>query len=232
MTTQYNSKFDIAGLNAIELCTELSQRRDLEHLYKELPNDLIIQPLAGAKKFEINYDMIHGDMIRIAIQEPRIVNNGLMSVKLQLKGIMNRNGDLVPGGNPLSYGQSYLTGFNSLNMLLSDESLLAVDWELLCRYEQWWNDQDSNAIYRKGLATRRLYIGAASTKFLFQFNLDVRSRPNGSACFGISSDLAMRDVNLLDYCGLPLNVVGTAKAQRTGSRLVEAATAISLPVRD
>lgn len=231
MTTQYNSQLNIAGLNAIELCTELSQRRDLEHLYKELPNDLIIQPLAGAKKFEINYDMIHGDMIRIAIQEPRIVNNGLMSIKLQLKGIMDRNGDLVPGGKPLAYGQSYLTGFNSLNMLISDESLSAVDWELLMRYEQWWNDQDSNAIYRKGLATRRLYIGASSVKFLFQFNLDVRSRPDGTPCFGISSDLAMREVKLLDYCGLPLNVVGAAKAQRTGSQLIASAAAISLPNR-
>ena len=232
MTTQYNNQFDISGLNAIELCTALSQSYDLEDLYKDLPNDFIIQPLAGAKKFEINYDMIKGDMIRIAVQEPKMANDGLISVKLQLKGIIDRKGDLVPGGKPLAKGQFYLSGFNSLNMFISKDSLSALDWELLVRYEQWWNDQDSNAIYRKGLATRRLYIGAANTKFLFQFNLDVRSRPDGSPCFGISTDLAMRDIKLLDFVGLPMNVVGAAKAQRTGSQLIAAASAISLPVRD
>ena len=231
MTTQYNPQYDVSGLNAIELCTELSQRRDLEHLYKELPNDFILQPLSGAKKFEITPDMVNENDIRIVIHEPRMIREGLMSVKFQLKGIMDREGNLVPMGKPLARGQSYLTGFNSLNILLTADKLSAVDWELLCRYEQWWAAQDTNELY-KGLATRRVYVGAASIKFLFQFNLDIRSRPNGTPCFGISSDLALRDVKLLDFVGLPVRVVGDAKAQRTGSQLIASAAAISLPVRD
>lgn len=231
MTTQYNPQYDISGLNAIELCTELSQRRDLEHLYKELPNDFILQPLQGVKKFEVTPDMVNEGLVRIVIHEPRTVREGLMSMKFQLKGIINREGNLVPMGKPLARGESYLTGFNSLNILLTEDKLTAVDWELLKRYEQWWNAQDQTLIYKKGLATRRLYVSAASIKFLFQFNLDIRSRPDGTPCFGISSDLALRDVKLLDYVGLPVRVVGDAKAQRTGSQLLASASAISLPVR-
>lgn len=240
MNTINNQDLTFSGLNAIQFCHALAADPSYADIYLDVPTFMVEQAQAGLKSFEINADHINEEEIRIAINDPQVINDNEVSFKLSLSGVMDYDtGEMIPISqrDKGDKAQRWLPGYNSLRMSVKrDDNLFTSNqFDMLVRYADWYANQVAEGVnmWAKGMAGKRVYITPASADFLFQFTLDVRLNPaNYNLAIGLSQDIQLRNAHLLcTFAANPAGSIGKAKKQRTGRALSNDGSSIPSPRR-
>lgn len=189
--------------NNIELITSLTDLATrAPALYNLVPNVFIDQAEAGYPKYVVTAEMLKNRDVDLILEDPVVTNEGV-TIKVNLRGIMNSNGDIVPmqsGRNDLKPGEVWINGFRSRAIAITQANVDSkhITAEQLTQLKQYAElraqielEDGPNAFYSKelGHSRKRISLVPANDSAQFQFLIDFdRINPtDNSATIGIAA---------------------------------------------
>jgi hypothetical protein len=216
-----------------EIISALVEMQD--EVLNNIPECFIEQARNAASAFYVDTDLLshsayervgggETDLIRIVLEDPKIHDESLVSVKFRLSGLMDPDsGELIPmSKRSTADGGEWLKGFRSNRIGFTqaevDSGLISQeDFNNIISYAHMWaeisEEEGVNAMYSKEHAKKRLWLVASDEDALLTFEIELRTNPQDDSTAVGMTNVRFRNLHVIG--------VGTTQAPAELSEAAE-----------
>ncbi len=234
MVTTNCIDYSVRDLNAPQLCSYLIEN-DLGDMYRQIPDQWVMQAMSGDVYFNINAEDIELDLVRVQLHSMKAKGNSVTG-KFRISAVLNKKTGQLCQWTDSPRGFQEFINFNTATVTIPSKLFSKADYQLLQDYTAWWDEKAQMAnMFTQPMCNRRLWIKPRNASFNLKFQMEVRLNPyTGTNLLGLSTDVVLKAPTFLDtaHCNqVDAPMITGAQTERTGTRIVAAAKGITLPKR-